>query len=296
MPPLKKIDEDEVKQKLRDRKKNIADVDPGDSNFKKKYGDPEDVKFGQCEGNTTKDVLENDPSYILWVVENFDDPSDCIEPEIEQMREMADEAERRLQNREESEHVGKKGEREKFAVKVEKSIAYENKGKRKRVVVMRDKNNNRITTFLRRSSKTARELDRAAPKRSNRNLTIEAEVAKHKEYEGENDTVVANPEVVHQGIGDLERESPPKGTSFREQRLNAAVDEFFETWKPTFLRRVKKFSKVRRALKKKPFTDETTERLESAFQTLLETHESRKETVKDLQNNGYGTVQGDFDL
>lgn len=270
--------------------------DPAEADFVLKYGEPEDVKFGQWEGKTTKEVLEHDPDYILWVDENFDDPSDYIEPEVEQMREMVEEAEARLNGRQDSEHVGKLGERDRFEVRVEKSIAYENKGKRKRVVVMRDKDNNRLTVFLSRSANVAYDLNRAAPKNRNKNVLVEGKVAKHKEHEGEADTILANVEVGYEVVGELERESPPKGESFREQRLNRMVDEFFNRWKSTFLNRIRKFSKARRALKRKPFTNDEVERLEQLFQVLLDTHKSRKETVKDLKKDGYGNVQGDFDF
>lgn len=261
-----------------------------DSGLREKFGEPEEIKFGQWEGHETFDVLRKNPDYILWVEDNFDDPSDYIRPEVQQMKDMADKARDILENKPESNHVGQQGEFDVFEVHVKKSISYEKKDRRRRVVVMRDKDNNRMTTFLPRSKNVAYDLNRAAPKNQDQNIRIEAKVVNHKEYEGEKDTVLNDIEVLSSGIGELSRESPPKGESFREQRKNRIVNDFKTSWQSAMMSRIRRFSKARRVLKDKPFMDAKIKRLDEAFNTLIKAHESRKQRAQELESDGYGTV------
>jgi len=261
-----------------------------ESGLREKFGEPENIKFGQWEGHETFEVLRKNPDYILWVEDNFDDPSDYIRPEVQQMKDMVDKAREILEDKPDFNHIGQQGEFDVFEVRVEKSIGYENKGKRRRVVVMRDKDNNRMTTFLPRSKNVAYDLNRAAPKNRDQNIRVEAKVVNHKEYEGEKDTILNDIQVLSSGIGELSRKSPPKGESFQEQRKNRIVDDFKTAWQSAMVSRISRFSKARRVLKNKPFTDGKIARLDEAFNTLIKAHESRKKRAQELESDGYGTV------
>lgn len=255
---------------------------------------PATINFGKWEDHTVADVLDRDPGYMEWVADEFEDPSDYIRSEVEQMKKLAAKgvAKARLEDME-SCHVGKEGWRDVFDVCVENSHDYVRKGKRERVVVMRDKDDNRITYFTDQNSRTSRRLNSAAPENKDFPLRISAEVVEHKKYDGEKDTVVTSTEVVKRKIGERSRESPPKGESFRKKRLDRLVDDFYGQWQDVFRSRIRKFVVARRQLKEKPFSEDAMERLEQLFHKLLDTYYSKKETATHYRDEGFGHVQGD---
>jgi aspartyl/asparaginyl-tRNA synthetase len=176
--------------------------------------------------------------------------------------------------------VSREGHRDVFDVRASKFQQFKKKGVTKAVFVMRDTDNNRITSFLgrgRRSQMLKFEKARSYAN-ENQSLRVEGDVVSHKKYRGELETVVKNIVVVDR----LEAPIKPSANKGKIRLLeeNKSRVRSYRDWEETFLGRVRKAVKVRRKLEEHPFSDDALKRLTKTMAVLADVHHTKQEQYK----------------